>query len=142
MELFYQLEQNPAFFIGSVFVLGLMVGSFLNVVIHRLPLMMERDWQAQSRDYLGESPGEETPLTLAMPASRCPHCSHRIRFYENIPVLSYLWLRGKCSSCQTSISTRYPLIELLTGVLSLVVAWHFGFGVQAGQHPKKPLKWL
>jgi len=132
MELFYQLEQNPAFFIGSVFVLGLMVGSFLNVVIHRLPLMMERDWQAQSRDYLGEPPVEEAPLTLATPASRCPHCSHRIRFYENIPVLSYLWLRGKCSSCQTSISTRYPLTELLTGLLSAVIAWHFGFGPQAG----------
>ena len=131
-ELFNQLEQNPAFFIGSVFVLGLMVGSFLNVVIHRLPLMMERDWQAQSRDYLGEPPVEETPLTLATPGSRCPCCGHRIRFYENIPVLSYLWLRGKCASCQTSISTRYPLIELLTGVLSVVVAWHFGFGLQAG----------
>ncbi len=131
-DLFYQLEQNPAFFIGSVFVLGLMVGSFLNVVIHRLPLMMERDWQAQSRDYLGEPPVEEATLTLATPGSRCPHCGHRIRFYENIPVLSYLWLRGKCTSCQTSISTRYPLIELLTGVLSVVVAWHFGFGLQAG----------
>ncbi len=132
MELFYQLEQNPAFFIGSVFVLGLMVGSFLNVVIHRLPLMMERDWRAQSRDYLGKPPVEETPLTLAKPASRCPHCGHKIRFYENVPVLSYLWLRGKCASCQISISTRYPLIELLTGILSVVVAWHFGFGLQAG----------
>ncbi len=131
-ELFYQLEQNPAFFIGSVFVLGLMVGSFLNVVIHRLPLMMERDWQAQCQDYLGESPAEEPPLTLARPASRCPHCGHRIRFYENIPVLSYLWLRGTCASCQTSISIRYPLIELLTGILSVVIAWHFGFGLQAG----------
>ena len=132
MELFYQLEQNPAFFIGSVFVLGLMVGSFLNVVIHRLPLMMERDWQAQYQEYLGESPAEDAPLNLAQPASRCPHCNHKIRFYENIPLLSYLWLRGKCSSCQTSISARYPLVELLTGVLSAVIAWHFGFGLQAG----------
>ena len=132
MELFYQLEQNPAFFIGTVFVLGLMVGSFLNVVIYRLPLMMERDWQAQYQEYLGESPAEEAPLSLAQPASRCPHCNHKIRFYENIPVLSYLWLRGKCSSCQAAISIRYPLIELLTGVLSAVIAWHFGFGPQAG----------
>lgn len=132
MELFYLLEQNPAFFIGTVFVLGLMVGSFLNVVIYRLPLMMERDWQAQSREYLGESPAEEAPLNLAQPASRCPHCNHKIRFYENIPVLSYLWLRGKCSSCQAAISIRYPLIELLTGILSAVIAWHFGFGLQAG----------
>ena len=132
MELFYLLEQNPAFFIGAVFVLGLMVGSFLNVVIYRLPLMMERDWQAQYQEYLGESPAEEAPLSLAQPASRCPHCNHKIRFYENIPVLSYLWLRGKCSSCQAAISIRYPLIELLTGVLSAVIAWHFGFGLQAG----------
>ena len=132
MELFYQLEQNPAFFIGTLFVLGLMVGSFLNVVIYRLPLMMERDWQAQYQEYLGESPAEEAPLNLAQPPSRCPHCNHKIRFYENIPVLSYLWLRGKCSSCQAAISIRYPLIELLTGVLSAVIAWHFGFGPQAG----------
>ncbi|MFQ5643309.1 MAG: prepilin peptidase [Thiogranum sp.] len=132
MELIYQLEQNPAFFIGTTLVLGLMVGSFLNVVIYRLPVMMDRDWEAQCRDYRGEPPLEEAPLTLATPASRCPHCGHEIRFYENIPLLSYLWLRGKCSSCQAAISIRYPLIELLTGVLSAVIAWHFGFGLQAG----------
>jgi leader peptidase (prepilin peptidase)/N-methyltransferase len=132
MELFNLLEHNPAFFTGTVFVLGLLVGSFLNVVIHRLPLMMERGWQAQCKDYLGESPAEQDPLTLAKPASHCPHCGHKIRFYENIPVLSYLWLRGKCSSCRQAISIRYPLIELLTGVMSAVIAWHFGFGWQAG----------
>ena len=132
MELFNLLEHNPAFFTGTVFVLGLLVGSFLNVVIHRLPLMMERGWQAQCKDYLGESPAEQDPLTLAEPASHCPHCGHKIRFYENIPVLSYLWLRGKCSSCRQAISIRYPLIELLTGVMSAVIAWHFGFGWQAG----------
>jgi len=132
MELFYLLEQNPAFFTGTLFVLGLMVGSFLNVAIYRLPVMMERDWQAQYQEYLGESPAEEAPLNLAQPASRCPHCNHKIRFYENIPVLSYLWLRGKCSSCQAAISIRYPSIELLTGILSAVIAWHFGFGPQAG----------
>jgi leader peptidase (prepilin peptidase)/N-methyltransferase len=132
MELFNLLEHNPAFFTGTVFVLGLLVGSFLNVVIHRLPLMMERGWQAQCKDYLGESPAEQDPLTLAKPASHCPHCGHKIRFYENIPVLSFLWLRGKCSSCRQAISIRYPLIELLTGVMSAVIAWHFGFGWQAG----------
>ena len=133
MELINLLQQNPAFFVGTVFVVGLMIGSFLNVVIYRLPVMMERDWKTQCREYAGEAePEDEAPLTLAKPASRCPHCGHRIRFYENIPVLSYLFLRGKCSSCQTSISIRYPAIELLTGLLSVVVAWHFGFGWQAG----------
>ena len=132
MELINLLEHNPAFFTGAVFVLGLLVGSFLNVVIHRLPLMMERGWQAQCKDYLGESPAEQAPLTLAKPASHCPHCGHKIRFYENIPVLSYLWLRGKCSSCRQAISIRYPLIELLTAIMSAVIAWHYGFGWQAG----------
>ncbi|MGB5298563.1 MAG: A24 family peptidase [Thiogranum sp.] len=132
MELINLLEHNPAFFTGTVFVLGLLVGSFLNVVIHRLPLMMERGWQAQCKDYLGESPAEQAPLTLAKPASHCPHCGHKIRFYENIPVLSYLWLRGKCSSCRQAISIRYPLIELLTAIMSAVIAWHYGFGWQAG----------
>ncbi|HEC06622.1 MAG TPA: prepilin peptidase [Thiolapillus brandeum] len=132
MELLSQLEQNPALFIGTVLVLGLLVGSFLNVVIYRLPLMMEQDWRAQCSEYLGETPAEESPLTLAKPASRCPHCGHKIRFYENIPLLSYLWLRGRCSACHAPISIRYPLIELLTGVLSAVIAWHFGFSLQAG----------
>jgi leader peptidase (prepilin peptidase)/N-methyltransferase len=133
MELINLLQQSPAFFVGSVFVVGLMIGSFLNVVIYRLPAMMERDWKAQCREYTGEAePEDEPPLTLAKPASRCPHCGHRIRFYENIPVLSYLFLRGKCSACQAPISIRYPAIELMTGLLSAVVAWHFGFGWQAG----------
>jgi leader peptidase (prepilin peptidase)/N-methyltransferase len=132
MELVYLLQDNPAFFIGSTFVVGLMVGSFLNVVIHRLPVMMERDWKAQCQDYMGQAPAEEeSRLTLAKPGSRCPDCGHAIRFYENIPVLSYLWLRGKCSSCRHPISLRYPLIELLTAVLSAMIAWHFGFGWQA-----------
>ena len=131
MELLNALEQSPAFLIGTVFVLGLMIGSFLNVVIYRLPVMMERDWQAQCREYLDKPPAEETPFNLAQPASRCPHCDHKIRFYENIPLLSYLLLRGKCSSCQAVISIRYPLVELLTGILSAAVAWHFGYTPQA-----------
>jgi leader peptidase (prepilin peptidase)/N-methyltransferase len=93
---------------------------------------MEREWKSQARDFLDlEHPPEQETLTLARPASRCPHCGHRIRFYENIPLLSWLWLRGKCSACDARISLRYPLVELLTGVLSAVVAWHFGFGWQA-----------
>jgi leader peptidase (prepilin peptidase)/N-methyltransferase len=131
MELLYLLEHNPALLIATSGILGLMVGSFLNVVIYRLPVMMERDWRAQAREYLDQPRTDtDTPLTLAKPASRCPHCGHKIRFYENIPVLSYLVLGGKCSSCGTGISLRYPLIELLTGILSAVVAWHFGFGWQ------------
>ncbi len=131
MELIALLEQSPAFFIATVCVLGLMIGSFLNVVIYRLPVMMEREWQIQAREFLDQPPAEtQKSLTLAKPASRCPHCGHKIRFYENIPVISYLLLRGKCSACGTGISMRYPLIELLTGVLSALVAWHFGFGWQ------------
>lgn len=132
MELVYQLQTNTAFWVGSVFVVGLMVGSFLNVVIHRLPLMMEREWKLQCQEYMGKEPEEKQPaLGLARPRSRCPECGHAISWHENIPVLSYLWLRGKCSSCGEPISLRYPLIELLTGALSAVIAWHFGFGWQA-----------
>ena len=131
MELLYALEQSPAFLVGTVFVLGLLVGSFLNVVIYRLPVMMERDWQGQCREYLDKPPVKEAPFNLSQPASRCPHCDHKIRFYENIPLLSYLWLHGKCSSCQAAISIRYPLIELLTGILSAVIAWYFGYTPQA-----------
>lgn len=132
MELIDLLQGNQPFFLATVFVLGLLVGSFLNVVIYRLPLMMDREWKAQAREQLGQEPVEEAPLSLARPASRCPACGHRIRFYENIPVLSYLLLRGRCSSCKTAISLRYPLVELLTGVLSVAVAWHFGFSWQTG----------
>lgn len=133
MELIFALQQSPVFFTGSVFLLGLLVGSFLNVVIYRLPVMMEREWQSQAREYLDQAQPEDVgKFDLARPASSCPHCGHKIRFYENIPVLSYILLRGKCSSCSARISPRYPLIELLTAILSAVIAWHFGFGWQAG----------
>lgn len=133
MELLTLLHDSPGFFTGTVFVLGLLVGSFLNVVIHRLPIMMEREWQAQAREYAGEedASGDEA-LSLARPASRCPHCGHRIRVLENIPLLSYLLLRGRCAGCGAPISLRYPAIELATGLMSALVAWHFGFGWQAG----------
>ena len=132
MELVNLLQSSPVFFLGSVFVLGLMVGSFLNVVILRLPKMMERDWQAQCREYLQqETDPEPEPLSLARPASTCPGCGYKIRAYENIPVISWLLLRGKCAACKTPISIRYPVIELVTALLSVAVAWHFGFGWQA-----------
>jgi leader peptidase (prepilin peptidase)/N-methyltransferase len=132
MELVNLLQSTPVFFLSTVFVLGLMVGSFLNVVILRLPKMMERDWQAQCREYLEqESDADAEPLSLSKPASTCPGCGHKIRFYENIPVISWLLLRGKCADCKTPISIRYPVIELVTALLSVIVAWHFGFGWQA-----------
>lgn len=113
--------------------LGLVVGSFLNVVIHRLPKMMLRDWQAQAREVLelpGEAPGE--PFNLLLPHSHCPHCGYQIRPWENIPLLGWLALRGRCSSCRAPIGARYPLVELACGLLSAHVAWHYGFGWQAG----------
>lgn len=108
--------------------LGLCVGSFLNVVIHRLPKMMEQDWLAQCSELRGETvsaAGES--LSLAMPRSRCPNCGHQITALENIPIISYiLILKGKCSGCGTRISPRYPIVETMTGLLSAYAAWHFG----------------
>jgi leader peptidase (prepilin peptidase)/N-methyltransferase len=106
--------------------LGLCVGSFLNVVIYRLPKMMEQEWQLQCADLRGEPASTAATLSLAKPRSRCPNCGHPIGALENIPVLSYLLLRGKCSGCGTSISPRYPLVEAITGLLSAYAAWHFG----------------
>ena len=120
MELVYLLQTNSAFLVGAAFVVGLMVGSFLNVVIHRLPVMMERDWKAQCRQYMEQAPSEEdSGLSLAKPRSRCPDCGHAIRFYENIPVLSYLWLRGKCRYCKEPISIQYPLVEAAAALEAL-----------------------
>ena len=108
---------------------GLLIGSFLNVVIHRLPLMLERGWKQESAELLGViTTAEATPpaLTLSTPRSRCPSCGHTIRWHENIPLASWLWLRGRCSACKSSISPRYPLVEVATGALFGLVAWHFG----------------
>jgi leader peptidase (prepilin peptidase) / N-methyltransferase len=107
--------------------LGLCVGSFLNVVVHRLPRMMEADWQRQCAELRGETPVAEATYNLATPRSSCPNCGHRISALENIPLISYLFiLRGRCSDCATPISPRYPLVEALTGVLSAYTVWHFG----------------
>ncbi len=106
--------------------LGLLVGSFLNVVIHRLPKMLERQWTAESRQILGEEPEALDTFNLMLPRSHCPSCGHQIAWYENIPVLSYLFLRGKCSACGAGISVRYPLVEIVTGGLFLYcgVRWN------------------
>ncbi|MET0612748.1 MAG: A24 family peptidase [Pseudomonas caspiana] len=129
MSLVDFLASSPLAFVLSALILGLLVGSFLNVLVYRLPIMMERDWQAQSREMLKlpAEPASET-FNLILPHSRCPHCAHRIRPWENLPVISYLFLGGKCSSCKAPISKRYPLVELTCGLLSGYVAWHFGFG--------------
>ena len=118
---------DPAVFALAAGLLGLMVGSFLNVVIHRLPIMMERDWAVQCAELKGEAAPAFEPLSLARPRSRCPHCGHSITALENIPLVSWLLLRGRCKGCAAPISLRYPLIEALTGLLFALAAWHFGF---------------
>lgn len=127
------LFQTPSVLVGLIGLLGLMVGSFLNVVIHRLPIMMERGWRRECRDYLGiDAPADETESTfnLALPRSHCPVCRKTLSLLENIPIVSYVCLGGRCSACKTKISMRYPAVELLTGLLSMVVAWKFGPTVQ------------
>jgi len=126
------LQDNPALFVTVCGLLGLMVGSFLNVVIHRLPKMMEREWHAQCAELSGKSIPESAPYNLLVPRSACPHCQHAIGALENIPVISYLMLRGKCKGCGAHISARYPIVETLSGILSAYAAWHFGFGLPAG----------
>jgi leader peptidase (prepilin peptidase)/N-methyltransferase len=107
-------------------VFGLLVGSFLNVVIYRLPKILERQWAAECADLAGKEPEQAEPFDLMRPRSRCRQCGHVIRWYENIPVLSYLALRGKCSSCGTPIGLRYPAVELVTGALFAFCVWQFG----------------
>ncbi|HKM36013.1 MAG TPA: A24 family peptidase [Thiopseudomonas sp.] len=120
-------QSHIVVFALSVAVLGLLVGSFLNVLVYRLPKMMMRDWRSQAREVL-EMPAEEQAETfnLLLPNSTCPHCEHEIRPWENIPLVSWLFLRGRCSSCQGPISQRYPLVELAGGVLAGVIAWQYG----------------
>ena len=111
---------------GLYFALGAAVGSFLNVVIHRLPKMMEAEWQAQAAEVRGETALDSPRFNLVVPRSRCPDCGHGITALENIPLVSWVLLRGRCSACQKPISARYPAIELLTGLASTLVAWRFG----------------
>ena len=113
-------------------VFGLAVGSFLNVVIHRLPKMLERQWAAECAEMNGTAPPEGEKLDLVRPLSRCPHCGHPIRWYENIPVLSYVALRGKCSECGAPISLRYPVVELATGALFFFAVDRWGITPEAG----------
>lgn len=122
--------EYPLALLCIALIFGLLIGSFLNVVVHRLPIMMERDWQTQARDIL-DLPQPETLQTynLSVPRSRCPNCQHKITAWENIPVISYLFLKGKCSACHQSISARYPSVELMTAVMTAAVIYKFGPGL-------------
>lgn len=125
--------ENPHLFLMLIAALSLLIGSFLNVVVYRLPRMIEFEWNQECREYLGLKPiiQEETkPLSLSLPFSHCPECKHSLRAWQNIPIISYLVLLGKCAYCKTRISLRYPLIETLTCIASVYVAWRFGFSWQ------------
>jgi len=130
MNLTELLASSPALFIILIVLLGLMVGSFLNVVIYRLPLMMERDWRSQCRELLDQpaTDAEQPALTLWGPRSQCPQCGHLITAAENIPLVSYLQQRGRCAHCRAAIGIQYPLVEALSACLAGLVAWKFGFG--------------
>ncbi|MDO5770213.1 MAG: prepilin peptidase [Psychrobacter sp.] len=144
MSLIAFLQENIYLALTVFGLLGLCVGSFLNVVIHRMPLTMLFDWRHDCTQLLSEQSdisnqlmapieqivAQDTPITLSKPRSRCPNCSHQIKWYENIPVISWLFLRGKCSDCQHPISIRYPLVEIATAVLSILVIHQFGVSVQ------------
>ena len=121
------LRSEPTIFMTFSVILGLLVGSFLNVVIHRLPKMMEREWHANCLELQGKEIPEQSKYTIVTPRSACPSCGHQISALENIPVISYLFLRGKCKACKTKISLRYPLIEALSGALLGLAAYHYGY---------------
>lgn len=127
------LSASPAIFVAVVFAFALLIGSFLNVVIYRLPVMMEKDWREQCKELTSMPAGDlpEGRFDLIVPRSRCPSCQHKITALQNIPVISYLVLGGRCAGCRTPISARYPIVEASTALLATTVAWHFGFGVEA-----------
>ena len=132
MSWFEVIAREPWLLWTGTLLLGLIVGSFLNVVIHRLPQMMREQWRRECEDAQGmAAPAVGPRLTLSTPGSHCPRCGHAITPLENIPILSYLFLRGRCSACAAPISLRYPLVEALTALLSLAVVWHFGPGWEA-----------
>lgn len=130
-DILTMFEQYPSSFYITIAAISLAIGSFLNVVIYRFPKMLEQGWYLECREFLADELKEvpaktQTPMSLSKPNSTCPSCGHQIKFYENIPILSWLFLRGKCSQCKTHISWRYPAIELSTALLSLIVAYFYG----------------
>ncbi len=132
--MFELFAQSVPLFVAAVFAFALVIGSFLNVVIYRLPIIMERDWREQA-DELTNTPSEldlpEGRFDLVVPRSRCPSCRAPITAWQNVPVISYLLLRGRCANCRQAISARYPLVELMTAALAATCAWHFGFSWEA-----------
>ncbi len=126
------LSQSPVLFTGVCFVLGLIIGSFLNVVIYRVPKMLERDWRAQCEELAGREPVKEPKFNLIAPRSACPACNTPIKAIHNIPVVSWLLLKGKCATCAAKISVRYPIVEFLTGAGFALVAWRFGYTLECG----------
>jgi leader peptidase (prepilin peptidase) / N-methyltransferase len=134
MSVIALLAASPGLFIGTCLVLGLVVGSFLNVVIYRLPVMLDRQWREQCAELSGETSAATLPagtparFNLVVPRSACPSCRAPITALQNVPLLSWLVLRGRCATCGKPIGIRYPMVEALTGVLSALVAWKFGFG--------------
>lgn len=134
------LQHNTVLYLSLVAVLGLLVGSFLNVVIYRLPEILKRQWKTDCVSFLAQenesapdstSDSDDKPFNLVVPRSRCPRCGHLITAVENIPVLSFIFLKGRCRECKTPISIRYPLIEILSASLAVLVAWKYGFSYQA-----------
>jgi len=126
-ELSSLLQGDSTLFITVSVIFGLMVGSFLNVVIYRLPKIMEQEWHNNCLELQGKDIPAQQQFTLSKPRSSCPHCGHKIKAFENVPVISYLLLRGRCSACKTPISIRYPLVEALTGALIGLTSWQFGY---------------
>lgn len=124
------LRASPALTVTFAGLVGLLVGSFLNVVIYRLPLMMERDWRRHCAEFEGREADEEPRFNLVTPRSACPHCKRPIRALENVPVLSWLVLRGRCAGCREAISPRYPAVEAASALASALVAWQFGASVE------------
>lgn len=133
MDIMQFFAANPNYFIIVMGILSMFIGSFLNVIIYRLPIMMEQSWTEECRVYLGlKQHVAEEKLNLAWPLSRCPRCKTSIKPWHNVPVLSFLFLSGKCAYCKTPISMRYPIVESLTCLLSVIVCWRFGFSLQSG----------
>ena len=132
MTLLQFLQHNPTFLISSTVLLGFMVGSFINVVVYRLPIMMNNTYRSDCREYLElpDTNDDPLPFNLAIPRSHCPSCTEPVRGYQNIPIISYLFLRGRCSNCNARISIRYPIVEALTALFSGIVEWKFGYSAE------------